>query len=138
MPARSGNQGSRRLWFPREAATMGARTPPASSLRSDSFEWSGSCAHQREHRESEDKAGNRQACCEREVEARESQLIDQVRNHVDLTASDELRRCEGAESPCKRRRHAGNDPWRREGKRHRDKRADRPGAKARGGTLIVP
>src|SRR6516164_7459671 len=93
---------------PRMALTM---TPPSRrrhhcddkrgiiSVQSDFFERAGGGAHQRQHRECEREPGDREARREREVEARESELIDQVRDHVDATAADQLRGRERAEGP---------------------------------------
>src|SRR5215831_8174383 len=75
------------------------------SVQSDFFERAGGGAHQREPRD-------REARREREVEARESELIDQVRDHVDATAADQLRGRERAEGPGERGGDAGDDSGR--------------------------
>src|SRR5215472_15253303 len=79
------------------------------SMRPDFFQRPGRGAQERQHREGERKTGDREACGERKIEARESELIDEVRHHIDLAAADQLRRRERAEGPGKGRRYAGND-----------------------------
>src|SRR5262245_61970847 len=100
------------------------------SMRPDSFERACGRPHQGQHREREKESRDRQARGKRKVEARESKLIDEVRNHVDATAADQLRGCEGAESPGERSRDAGDDSRHGERKRHREKGADWARAKA--------
>src|SRR3954468_12212998 len=69
------------------------------SVRPKPFQRPGRRTHHCQHRESESETGNRQAVREGEVEARESELIDEVRAHVDPAAADQLRGRECAESP---------------------------------------
>src|SRR5262249_47107020 len=107
---------------PRMALTM---TPPSRrrshcddkrgiSVQSDFFERAGGGADQRHLREWKPEPGDREARREREVEARESELIDQVRDHVDATAADQLRGRERAEGPGERGGDAGDDSGRGE------------------------
>src|SRR5262245_54323534 len=91
------------------------------SMRPDSFERARGRAHQREHRERENESGDRQARGKRKVEAGESKLIDEVCDHVDAAATDQLRGGESAEGPGERGRDAGDDSGRRERKRHGEK-----------------
>src|SRR5260370_10281951 len=119
---------------PRRRRSFGKRN---TSVLADRFERAGGRTQQRQRRECENKSGDRQTGREREVEARESELIDQVRDHVDATASDQLRGGECAESPGKRGGHAGDDSGRGERQRHGEEAADRTGAKARRGALVT-
>src|SRR5262245_17607971 len=107
------------------------------SMRPDAFERARGGPHQGEHRERENESGDRQARGERKVEAGESKLIDEVRDHVDAAAADQLRGCESAEGPGERSRDAGDDPGRREWKRHREKGADWAGAEACRRSLVI-
>src|SRR3954462_11271355 len=107
------------------------------SVRSKPFQRPGRRTHQCQHRESECEAGNRQAGREGEVEARESELIDEGRDHVDPAAPDQLRGGECAEGPGERGGDPGDDPGRGERQRDREKGADRSGTKARGCPLVV-
>ena len=90
-----------------------------------------------EHGEREREPGDRQAGGEGKIEAREAELIDEIGDHVDLAAADQLRGGEGAEGPGERGGHAGDDAGRRQRQRHGEEGADRPGAEARGGPLVV-
>src|SRR3984893_16071018 len=107
------------------------------SVRPDFFERGGGGAYQRQHRECEHEPGDRQARRKREVKAREAELIDQVRNHVDPAAADELRGRERAEGPGEGGGDAGDDAGRGERKRHGEKDADRARAEARSRALVV-
>src|SRR5215475_5761312 len=60
------------------------------SVLTDAFQRPRGQPHQCQHRESEQKTGDRQTRREREIEARESKLIDQIRDHVDPAAADQL------------------------------------------------
>src|SRR5262249_58556137 len=82
------------------------------SVLPDGFEPAGGHAHQPQHGEREQQSGDRQAGREGEVEARESELIDQVRDHVDATAADQLGSGKRAEGPGKRGGDAGDNPGR--------------------------
>src|SRR5262245_13516036 len=107
------------------------------SMRPDSFERARGGPHQGEHRERENESGDRQARGKRKVEAGESKLIDEVCDHVDAAAADQLRGGKSAEGPGERSRDAGDDSGRRERKRHREKGTDRAGAEARRRPLVV-
>src|SRR5689334_6969219 len=61
------------------------------SVRSDLLERARRHAQQRQHHEAERQACHRHARGEREIEASEAELIDEVRDHVDLAAADQLR-----------------------------------------------
>src|SRR5262249_40127964 len=91
------------------------------SVQSDFFERAGGGAHQRQHRECEREPRDREARREREVEARESELIDQVCDHVDATAADQLRGREPPEGPGEPGGGAPQDSGARERKRHAEK-----------------
>src|SRR6516162_6642519 len=52
------------------------------SVRSDIFEWTRRDAHQRQDDQREREAGDAQARSEWKIEAREAELIHQVRDHV--------------------------------------------------------
>src|SRR5262245_63615372 len=107
------------------------------SMRPDSFERACGRPHQREHRERENESGDRQARGKRKVETGESKLIDEVRDHIDATAADQLRGGESAERPGERSRDAGDDSGRRERKRYGEKGADWAGAEAFRRPLVV-
>src|SRR5437879_1395646 len=98
------------------------------SMQPYSFERPCRRAHQREHGEGKDKASDREACRKREVEARKSQRIDKVCDHVRAPAADELRSSKGAEGPGKRGGDAGDDSGRGERERHREESTNRAGA----------
>src|SRR5258707_3496459 len=100
---------------PRMAVTVTAPSRRKSlcdniSVWSEPFERTGGRTRQPQHCEGEREAGDRQAGREREVEARESELIDVVRDHVDPAPADQLRGRECAEGPGERGGHAGDDP----------------------------
>src|SRR5262249_49224343 len=97
------------------------------SVRPDFFERGCCGAHQRQHRECEHEPGDRQARRKREVKAREAELIDQVRNHVDPAAADDLWGRERAEGPGDRCGDADEDSGRGEPKPRREKNAERAG-----------
>src|SRR5689334_1812326 len=65
-------------------------------------------AHETECGQGEGQARDRQARRKREIEARKTQLIDEIGDHVHLPASNQLRGREGAEGPGERRRDAGD------------------------------
>src|SRR5215470_11184128 len=67
------------------------------SVRPNSLERISGHPHHRQHREGESEAGDRKACRERKIEAREAELIDEICDHVDLSAADQLRGRERAE-----------------------------------------
>src|SRR4051794_9924693 len=71
----------------------GAEGPPT-SVRPDDLERPRRRAQQGEHGEGEREACDREACREGEIEAREAELVDEVRDHVDLPSANELRRRE--------------------------------------------
>src|ERR1019366_93455 len=78
------------------------------SVRLQLFQWARGQPHQRQDGQCDRQPGDAKACRERKIEAREAELIHQVRDHVDLAAADQLRRGEGAEGPRESRSHAGD------------------------------
>src|SRR5919201_2527732 len=136
------NAGKRRK--PRIAVTVTAprrrrslcESMRAPSVPAQSFERAGGHGHQRQHCEREDESGDRQARREREIEARESELIHQVRDHVDAAAADQLRSSKCTEGPGERGGNARDDSGCGKRKCHGEEGADRSGAEARGGTFV--
>src|SRR5262249_41455483 len=97
---------------PRMASTVMPPTPrrsPGMSMRPQSCERACGHTHQRQDCEGENEPGNRQTRCERKVEARKPELIDQVCDHIDAPTADQLRGCKCAEGPRKRGSDAGDD-----------------------------
>src|SRR5262249_24071415 len=107
------------------------------SVQPDAFERTGSGAEERQHREAEREPGDREARREREIEARKAELIDEIGDHVDLAATDQLRSGERAEGPGEGGGDAGDDAGGRERQGHGEKGADWAGAEARGRFLVV-
>src|SRR6516225_5395657 len=113
------NRDSRRRAFGNRSIGIVCERARGISMQPDSFEWAGGRAHQRQHRKGQHEPRRREACCKREVEARKTELIDQIRDHVDPATADQLRGRERAEGPCERGGDACDDAGRGERERHR-------------------
>src|SRR3954447_15201586 len=107
------------------------------SIQPNSFERPCRRAYQREHDKRKDEASDRDACGKREVEARKSQRIDQVCDHVHAPAADELRSSKGAEGPGERGGDASDNSGRGERECHGEKSTNWPGAQACRCALVV-
>src|SRR5262245_55573602 len=100
----------------------------AMSMRAKSFERPCSEPQEAQDREGKRETGDRKTGREGKIEACESELIDQIGEHVHLAAADQLGSCKGAERPGEGRGYSGNDPGCGERQRHGKKGANGTGS----------
>ncbi|KAG1245944.1 hypothetical protein G6F65_020955 [Rhizopus arrhizus] len=107
------------------------------SVSSNDLETARDAAKQHQCNRRQAQAHDAQAGRKRKIHGREPQLVDQCGNRRNAAPADHLWRGEGAERPGERGGDAGQDARHRQGKRDGQESADRPGAQAFGGFLVI-
>src|SRR3954447_18191449 len=101
-------EGSRELLKPARYRVCPGKPGPSPSMRTNCFERSRQHTQDRKNTKGQRQSGNRETCRKGKIEAGKAQLIDEIGQHIDLTAADQLRGRERAERPSESGRQAGD------------------------------